>query len=66
MNLTGLLCVPHDLLQVKSFYVGENHVGDVPLYKKIAAGFTTGTLVTLTQFFLPSEMKYAAKLNLRE
>ncbi|KQJ87020.1 mitochondrial uncoupling protein 1 [Brachypodium distachyon] len=29
---------------VKSFYVGENHVGDVPLSKKIAAGFTTGAL----------------------
>jgi hypothetical protein len=29
-------------LQVKSFYVGKDHVGDVPLSKKIAAGFTTG------------------------
>ncbi|KAK3120769.1 hypothetical protein QOZ80_9AG0693400 [Eleusine coracana subsp. coracana] len=29
---------------VKSFYVGEDHVGDVPLTKKIAAGFTTGAI----------------------
>jgi solute carrier family 25 uncoupling protein 8/9 len=31
-------------VQVKSLYVGEDHVGDVPLSKKIAAGFTTGRL----------------------
>ena len=29
-------------LQVKSLYVGKDHVGDVPLSKKILAGFTTG------------------------
>ncbi|CAL4982426.1 unnamed protein product [Urochloa decumbens] len=29
---------------VKSFYVGQDHVGDVPLSKKIAAGFTTGAI----------------------
>ncbi|KAG0531155.1 hypothetical protein BDA96_05G250100 [Sorghum bicolor] len=29
---------------VKSFYVGKDHVGDVPLSKKIAAGFTTGAI----------------------
>ena len=29
---------------VKKFYVGENHVGDVPLHMKIAAGLTTGGL----------------------
>ncbi|XP_052135917.1 mitochondrial uncoupling protein 1 [Oryza glaberrima] len=29
---------------VKSFYVGKDHVGDVPLTKKIAAGFTTGAI----------------------
>ena len=28
--------------QVKSFYVGENFVGDIPLSKKILAGLTTG------------------------
>lgn len=30
--------------QVKSFYVGENFVGEVPLSKKILAGLTTGAL----------------------
>jgi len=29
---------------VKNFYVGEDHVGDVPLQLKIAAGLTTGAL----------------------
>jgi solute carrier family 25 (mitochondrial uncoupling protein), member 8/9 len=29
---------------VKRYYVGENHVGDVPLLTKIAAGLTTGAL----------------------
>ncbi|XP_074574448.1 mitochondrial uncoupling protein 1-like [Curcuma longa] len=29
---------------VKNFYVGENHVGDIPLSKKILAGLTTGAL----------------------
>ncbi|OQU84127.1 mitochondrial uncoupling protein 1 [Sorghum bicolor] len=29
---------------VKSFYVGKDHVGDVPLSKKVAAGFTTGAI----------------------
>ncbi|KAJ7560699.1 hypothetical protein O6H91_04G141300 [Diphasiastrum complanatum] len=29
---------------VKSLYVGKDHVGDVPLLKKIAAGLTTGAL----------------------
>ncbi|CAM6103348.1 unnamed protein product [Calypogeia fissa] len=29
---------------VKNLYVGKDHVGDVPLYKKIAAGLTTGAL----------------------
>ena len=29
---------------VKKFYVGEDHVGDVPLHMKIAAGLTTGGL----------------------
>ncbi|KAL2336981.1 hypothetical protein Fmac_011427 [Flemingia macrophylla] len=29
---------------VKNFYVGADHVGDVPLYKKILAGFTTGAI----------------------
>ncbi|XP_006663135.1 mitochondrial uncoupling protein 1-like [Oryza brachyantha] len=29
---------------VKSLYVGKDHVGDVPLSKKIAAGFTTGAI----------------------
>lgn len=33
-------------LQVKSFYVGEDHVGDPPLLKKIAAALTTGTTLT--------------------
>lgn len=27
---------------MKSFYVGKDHVGDVPLSKKIFAGLTTG------------------------
>ena len=31
-------------MQVKSLYVGQDHAGDVPLSKKIAAGFTTGTI----------------------
>ncbi|XP_047329916.1 mitochondrial uncoupling protein 1-like [Impatiens glandulifera] len=29
---------------VRNLYVGENHVGDVPLSKKILAGLTTGAL----------------------
>ncbi|KAG2570834.1 mitochondrial uncoupling protein 1-like [Panicum virgatum] len=29
---------------VKSLYVGQDHAGDVPLSKKIAAGFTTGAI----------------------
>ncbi|TKY65906.1 Mitochondrial uncoupling protein 1 [Spatholobus suberectus] len=29
---------------VKNFYVGDDHVGDVPLSKKILAGFTTGAM----------------------
>lgn len=29
---------------VKNFYVGPNHVGDIPLHLKIAAGLTTGAL----------------------
>ncbi|XWS59917.1 hypothetical protein CRYUN_Cryun08bG0163200 [Craigia yunnanensis] len=29
---------------VKNFYVGKDHVGDVPLTKKILAAFTTGAL----------------------
>ncbi|KAG6543464.1 hypothetical protein Mapa_015134 [Marchantia paleacea] len=29
---------------VKNLYVGKDHVGDVPLIKKIAAGLTTGAL----------------------
>ena len=29
---------------VKKFYVGEDHVGDVPLHMKLAAGLTTGGL----------------------
>lgn len=29
---------------VKTFYVGKDHVGDVPLSKKILAGLTTGAL----------------------
>ncbi|KAG8090371.1 hypothetical protein GUJ93_ZPchr0011g26937 [Zizania palustris] len=29
---------------VKSLYVGKDHVGDVPLSKKIAAAFTTGAI----------------------
>lgn len=28
--------------QVKTFYTGKDHVGDVPLSKKILAAFTTG------------------------
>jgi solute carrier family 25 uncoupling protein 8/9 len=40
--------MPDDHIQVKAFYVGENHVGDVPLYKKIAAGFTTGTHIIIS------------------
>lgn len=28
--------------QVKNFYVGKDHVGDVPLSKKVLAGLTTG------------------------
>ena len=31
-------------MQVKSLYVGQDHAGDVPLSKKIAAGFTTGAI----------------------
>jgi len=31
-----------DYWQVKSFYVGDNFVGDIPLTKKILAGLTTG------------------------
>ena len=30
--------------QVKNLYVGKDFVGDVPLYKKIAAGLTTGQI----------------------
>jgi solute carrier family 25 uncoupling protein 8/9 len=30
--------------QVKTLYVGKDHVGDVPLHLKIAAGLTTGAL----------------------
>lgn len=39
-----LWCVVNSMgcLQVKSLYVGKDHVGDVPLSKKILAGFTTG------------------------
>ena len=29
---------------VKSFYVGKDHVGDVPFHTKVAAGLTTGAL----------------------
>eukprot|EP00899_Mesostigma_viride_P000668 jgi/Mesvir1/10601/Mv08931-RA.1 len=29
---------------VRNFYVGKDHVGDVPLLKKIAAGLTTGAI----------------------
>lgn len=42
--------LPGDV-QVKSFYDGQDHVGDVPLYKKIAAGFTTGRGSSLLSFF---------------
>lgn len=28
--------------QVRNFYVGKDHVGDVPLTKKILAALTTG------------------------
>lgn len=31
-----------DFEQVKALYVGSDHVGDVPLSKKILAAFTTG------------------------
>lgn len=31
-----------DVMQVKSFYVGGDFVGDVPLSKKILAALTTG------------------------
>lgn len=30
--------------QVKNLYLGKDHVGDAPLYKKIAAGLTTGQI----------------------
>lgn len=29
-------------VKVRDFYVGKDHVGDVPLSKKILAGLTTG------------------------
>nr|BAA92173.1 uncoupling protein b [Symplocarpus renifolius] len=32
---------------VKSFYVGDNFVGDIPLSKKILAGLTTGALAII-------------------
>jgi hypothetical protein len=35
--------------QVKNLYLGKDHVGDAPLYKKIAAGLTTGQIAL---FFL--------------
>ncbi|KAJ8484764.1 hypothetical protein OPV22_017249 [Ensete ventricosum] len=35
---------------VKSFYVGENFVGDIPLSKKILAGLTNGALAITTLF----------------
>ena len=29
---------------IKDFYVGKDHVGDVPLHLKVAAGLTTGAV----------------------
>lgn len=34
-------CVRY-VLQVRNFYVGKDHVGDVPLSKKVLAALTTG------------------------
>eukprot|EP00882_Tetradesmus_deserticola_P016352 GHRQ01017460.1.p1 GENE.GHRQ01017460.1~~GHRQ01017460.1.p1 ORF type:complete len:135 (+),score=54.40 GHRQ01017460.1:1378-1782(+) len=31
-------------LQVKQFFVGQDHVGDVPLHLKIASGLATGAI----------------------
>lgn len=40
-------------MQVKDIYIGKDHVGDVPLLKKIAAGLTTGRHFPLTSLLLP-------------
>jgi solute carrier family 25 (mitochondrial uncoupling protein), member 8/9 len=52
---------------VKRFYVGENHVGEIPLHLKIAAGLTTGALgimvaspTDLVKVRMQSEGKLAA------
>ena len=38
--------------QVKAFYVGKDHVGDVPLSKKILAALTTGEHICWTLMYL--------------
>ncbi|KAH0884958.1 hypothetical protein HID58_061054 [Brassica napus] len=37
-------CIVSASVEVKNLYVGKDHVGDVPLSKKILAGLTTGAL----------------------
>lgn len=44
-------------MQVKNLYVGKDHVGDVPLIKKIAAGLTTGRKLC-QDLYLRSVMQY--------
>lgn len=37
--------------QVKTFYVGSDFVGDVPLFKKVLAALTTGKCIWLYSCF---------------
>lgn len=42
--------------QVKNLYIGKDHVGDVPLTKKILAALTTGECI-LDMLFIISLLK---------
>jgi solute carrier family 25 uncoupling protein 8/9 len=39
-----MACFAILFLQVKQFFVGKDHVGDVPLHLKIASGLATGAI----------------------
>jgi solute carrier family 25 uncoupling protein 8/9 len=39
-----MACCATLFLQVKQFFVGKDHVGDVPLHLKIASGLATGAI----------------------
>lgn len=43
--------------QVKNFYVGKDHVGDVPLSKKILAALTTGECLLRCSVFVITLLK---------